>query len=69
MFNQVATAGLLASLALTASAAVPYLHIEPLTVSDIRVPSESHVVSFTVSNPGAVFEQGGSSSFEFKLSW
>ncbi|CZT20667.1 uncharacterized protein RCC_06525 [Ramularia collo-cygni] len=59
MFNLQATVAIMASLAMTTSAAVPYLHIENLSVADIRVPSESHSVKFVVSNPGAVYEQGG----------
>lgn len=64
-----AAAAIMASLALTTSAALPYLHIESLSVSDIRVPSESHAVSFTVSNPGAVYEQGRSDPYDVKIAW
>lgn len=68
MFNLNAAFAVVASLALSTSAAVPYLHIDSLVVSDIRSP-ESHHVGFTASNPGAVLEQGGSSPYDFNISW
>lgn len=69
MFNINSIVAVIASLALTTSAAVPYLRIDSLKVTDVRVPSESHAISFTVCNPGAVYEQGGNSPYDVNISW
>ena len=46
-----------------------YFQFSPFVAGDIRVPSESHYISFTVSNPEAVFEQGGPNPSNCSISW
>lgn len=46
-----------------------YFHLEPFSVSDVRIPSESHSISFTISNPDAVFEQGGTYPRNCSIAW
>ncbi|KAK4495300.1 hypothetical protein PRZ48_013630 [Zasmidium cellare] len=58
---------LLASLATTTNAL--YFHLTSFRASDIRIPSESHAVSFTISNPDAVTEQGGNTPANCSISW
>ncbi|EMF08144.1 uncharacterized protein SEPMUDRAFT_152415 [Sphaerulina musiva SO2202] len=61
---------LLASLAAFAtSSQALYFNLDPFIASDVRVPSESHYISFTVSNPEAVFEQGGPYPRNCSISW
>ncbi|KAI5364666.1 hypothetical protein Slin15195_G042050 [Septoria linicola] len=54
---------------LASSAQALYFHLEPFSVSDVRIPSESHSISFTINNPTAVFEQGGSSFRNCSIAW
>ncbi|KAI6907973.1 hypothetical protein KC318_g4663 [Hortaea werneckii] len=46
-----------------------YFHIEPLAAVDIYNPTPSHRVDFTVNNPDAVYEQGGSDAATCSLTW
>ncbi|RMY70942.1 hypothetical protein D0862_14677 [Hortaea werneckii] len=46
-----------------------YFHIGPLTAVDIYNPTPSHRVDFTVNNPDAVYEQGGSDAATCTLKW
>ncbi|GAB1732399.1 hypothetical protein NU195Hw_g739t1 [Hortaea werneckii] len=46
-----------------------YFHIGPLTAVDIYNPTPSHRVDFTVNNPDAVYEQGGSNAATCSLTW
>ncbi|KAF7187709.1 hypothetical protein HII31_11048 [Pseudocercospora fuligena] len=57
----------LATLATTTNAL--YFHLSPFVATDIRIPSESHALSFTISNPDAVFEQGGSAPRNCSITW
>ncbi|EGP89255.1 unnamed protein product [Zymoseptoria tritici ST99CH_1A5] len=66
--NGLSFAALLSSVALT-HAAVPYLHVVDLGVTDIRSPSESHSISYTVSTPNAVYEQGYADPYDVSISW
>jgi hypothetical protein len=59
---------LLSSLVLT-QAAVPYLHVSNLVVTDLTSPAESHEISYCVSTPNAVYEQGYSTAYNVSLSW
>ena len=46
-----------------------YFHIVPFTAVDIYNPTPSHRVDFTVNNPDAVYEQGGSDAATCTLKW
>lgn len=46
-----------------------YFQLEPFRATDIRIPSESHSVSFTVSAPENVYEQGGSQPANCTIQW
>ncbi|KAF2160272.1 hypothetical protein M409DRAFT_60173 [Zasmidium cellare ATCC 36951] len=59
---------LLASLAATTTNAL-YFHLTDFRASDVRIPSESHALAFTISNPDAVFEQGGNNPANCTISW
>jgi len=60
----------LALLTATATAApATFFSLTNFVASDYRVPSRSHAVSFTVSNPNAVFEQGGNAPRNCSISW
>ncbi|KAK6383282.1 hypothetical protein LTR65_010266 [Meristemomyces frigidus] len=58
--------GAMASLAVAANAL--YFSVESLTATDKFDPA-THTVAFTVSNPNAASEQGGSSAATCSLSW
>ncbi|KAK4609235.1 hypothetical protein CLAFUW4_14780 [Fulvia fulva] len=62
------TSLLLTSLIATSANAL-YFHFSPFVTTDIRIPSESHAISFTISNPTANFEQGGSAPRNCSISW
>jgi hypothetical protein len=68
VFNRTTFTALLSSLAI-AQAAVPHLRVSNLVVSDISAPAESHQLSFTVSTPDAVYEQGYSDPYNVSISW
>ncbi|QIW96602.1 hypothetical protein AMS68_002120 [Peltaster fructicola] len=46
-----------------------YFSISSLTANDIFQPVESHNITFTVSDPTAVFEQGGSGAADCAVAW
>ncbi|KAF2214245.1 hypothetical protein CERZMDRAFT_95522 [Cercospora zeae-maydis SCOH1-5] len=50
---------LLTTLLATSSQAL-YFRLSPFTSTSIYSPTESHTITFTINNPDAVFEQGGS---------
>lgn len=60
---------LLAASTLAATTAALNFQITPFRATDTRIPSASHSVTFTVSAPANVYEQGGSSPAECTLSW
>jgi hypothetical protein len=60
---------LLPLLTLTTTAHALYYHLEPFSATDIRIPSAEHYISFTVSNPEAVYEQGGNAKQNCTISW
>ncbi|KAM0720321.1 hypothetical protein Q7P37_004457 [Cladosporium fusiforme] len=60
---------LLAATTLAAAANALHFQLSPFRAQDIRIPSESHSVSFTVSAPENVYEQGGSDPADCTLAW
>ncbi|KAI7302375.1 hypothetical protein KC315_g16171 [Hortaea werneckii] len=46
-----------------------YFHVGPLTAVDTYNPDPSHRIDFTVNNPDAVYEQGGSDAATCSLTW
>ena len=57
--------------ALSIRAPATFFHITDLTASDFHSPDlpESHCVNFTVSNPNAVYEQGGNAPSICRVKW
>ncbi|EGP89248.1 unnamed protein product [Zymoseptoria tritici ST99CH_1A5] len=67
--NRLTFATIVASLFATTTAQAPPFHIENFAAQDIRIPSESHNVSFTVKHLGAAPQQGGDAPFDLSIAW
>ncbi|GIZ38766.1 hypothetical protein CKM354_000217000 [Cercospora kikuchii] len=46
-----------------------YFRLSPFTTTSTYSPTESHTVTFTINNPDAVFEQGGSYARTCNITW
>ena len=59
----------LAATTLATAANALYFQLDDFKATDVRIPSKSHSVSFTVSAPENVYEQGGSAPADCTVEW
>ncbi|EME38696.1 hypothetical protein DOTSEDRAFT_75447 [Dothistroma septosporum NZE10] len=60
---------LLTALTAAASTNALYFQFSPFVAGDYRLPSDSHLISFTVSNPTADFAEGGPAPRNISIAW